>query len=79
MFAFEILTCISLLFIAQDLKASIDEGASFEYAPDPDYVGPVYPSLPTECKRGVLYTPPGWKRVYCKKNEKDISVDSLFE
>ena len=65
-------------------ESSSASGLSFEYSQDPDYDGPVYPSLPMHCKRGISYTPPGWIRHYNKKQEspdlsKPINIDCLFE
>ena len=40
-----------------------------EYVIDEDYCGPVYPSQPCDCKRGVSYNPPGWKKVFKRKQD----------
>ena len=65
--------------------SSNDSDLSFEYSQDSDYDGPAYPSLPMHSKRGISYTPPGWKRTYKKiklaeKPEvKKPNIDELFE
>ena len=46
--------------------SSNDDDLSFEYSQDSDYDGPAYPSLPVHSKRGISYTPQGWKRTYTK-------------
>ena len=47
--------------------SSNDDDLSFEYSQDPDYDGPAYPSLPMHSKRGISYTPPGWKRIATRR------------
>ena len=36
----------------------------WDYDLDPNYKGELHPSLPCKNKRGVSYTPPGWRRKY---------------
>ena len=70
------------------MESTEDLSTSFEYAQDPEYDGPAYPSLPMHCRRGISYTPPGWMRVYNNKQKQapkskreipEISLDALFE
>ena len=57
------------------------ETNSYEYDLDTDYNGPLSASLPCKCKRGVSYTPPGWRRRYKYKKilKPKTLIDHLFE
>ena len=63
----------------EDTKASEEESSLFEYVPDPLYEGEPYQSQPCENRRGVSYTPPGWKRKYTNhpqsKKRKALKFD----
>ena len=48
-----------------------------EYEWEDEYTGPIYPSQPCLYKRGVSYTPPGWRRV--RKKKKVNSKKELFK
>ena len=54
------------LALASDEESELEGEWSFEYGLDPDYTGPPSASQPCE-KRGIFYTPPGWKRYYHKR------------
>ena len=44
------------------------------YDLDPDYTGPVPQSQPCQ-KRGICYTPEGWKKTYQKKRKLAAEFD----
>ena len=72
--------CISIQM--PESVSSNDDDLSFEYSQDPDYDGPAYQSLPMHSKRGISYTPPGWKRkikLAEKPEVKTPNIDELFE
>ena len=55
---------------ATTLNSEVRESSSSEesmYEIDPDYKGPISQSQPGQ-KHGASYTPPGWKKVYKKRN-----------
>ena len=54
-----------------------------EYVFDEDYKGAIYQSQPCFNKRGISYTPPGWKRAIKRKSQDNSmamsSKKSLFQ
>ena len=54
---------------ATRIDSSSEGSYTDEYQCDPDYDGEAYHSQPCFNKRGVSYTPPGFKRVHVKRRK----------
>ena len=55
--------------------SSTELDTDYTFDPDPEHTEEVPQSLPCQ-KRGIHYTPPGWKRVYRKKRRLNYTKSS---